>query len=79
LLPTRRLVVDELEVLMTEAKRKGGWLARRREKRRRERERSGDSPEKATESKKSGDANGDPDVTGAMARTGTTGFLGGGF
>jgi hypothetical protein len=64
---------------MTEAKRTGGWLARRREQRRLKRARSGDSPEKAAERKKPTDPNGDPDVTGAMARTGTTGFLGGGF
>lgn len=62
---------------MSDDKRKDGWLARRRDKKRLKRERTGDSPEKAAEGKKPGDA--DPDVTGAMARTGTTGFLSGGF
>ena len=59
---------------MAEEKRTAGWLAKRREKRRLKREHTGDSPEKAAEGKKSGD----PDVTGAMARTVTTGFLAGG-
>ena len=49
------------------------WTAARREKRRRKRELSGDSPEKAKEAKKSGD----PTVTDAMARTATTGFVAG--
>lgn len=59
---------------MTEDKRTDGWLAKQREKKRLKRERTGDSPQKAAERKKPSD----PDVTGAMARTGTTGFLGGG-
>jgi hypothetical protein len=63
---------------MGDAKRKDSWLARRREKKRRKRDRTGDSPERSAEGKKAADG-ADPDVTGAMARTGTTGFLGGGF
>ena len=46
------------------------WLAERSEKRERKRELSGDSPEKANEAKA-----GTPNVTDAMARTATTGFL----
>ena len=51
-----------------------GWLARRREKRRRMREREGDSPQKLSERKKPGD----PSVKDAIARTGETGFFSGG-
>jgi hypothetical protein len=59
---------------LPEDKRADSWLEKRREKKRLKRERTGDSPQKAREGKRSKD----PDVTGAMAHTGTTGFLGGG-
>jgi hypothetical protein len=52
------------------------WVARRRERRRLKRERTGDSPEKLAErSRPAPDAN----PTDAMARTATVGFLGGWF
>jgi hypothetical protein len=60
---------------MAEEKGKAGFLAKRREKQRVKRERTGDTPQKAAERKKPGDRS----VTDAMARTGETGFLIGGF
>jgi hypothetical protein len=59
---------------MAEEKSPGGWLARRREKRRLMRERRGDTPQKLSERKKPGD----PSVKDAIARTGETGFFSGG-
>ena len=56
---------------MREEKRTAGRLARRRDKRRLKRERTGDSPEKVAEGKKPGE----PNVTDAMARSATTQFL----
>ena len=47
------------------------WLAGQREKKRRERELTGDSAEKAKEPTRSSA----PNTTDAMARTATTGFL----
>jgi hypothetical protein len=61
---------------MAEEKRPGGWLAKRREKRRLMRERTGDTPQKRSERKKPG---GDPNVKDAIARTGETGFFSGGI
>jgi hypothetical protein len=61
---------------MAESKREDGWLARRREKQRLKRERTGDSPQKQTERKKPG---GDSNTKDAIARAGETGFLSGGF
>ena len=61
---------------MAEEKRTAGWLARRREKQRLRRERTGDSPQKLAERKKPG---GEASVKDAVARTGETGFLSGGF
>ena len=60
---------------MADDKRETGWLARRREKRRHKRERTGDTPQKTAERRKPHDA----DVKDAMTRTGETGFLSGGF
>ena len=61
---------------MPEEKRTAGWLARRREKRRLKRERTGDSPERVAERKTgSTDAFAPSDVTDAMARSATTQFL----
>jgi hypothetical protein len=60
---------------MADEKRTTGWLAKRREKRRLKRERTGDTPEKTAERNKPTD----PDVKGAMERAGATGFLSGGF
>ena len=60
---------------MSGEKRAAGVVARRREKRRLKRERTGDSPQKAAEREKPGD----PDVKDAIARTGEREFLTGGF
>jgi hypothetical protein len=60
---------------MADKKRAADLLARRREKRRLKRERTGDSPQKATEREKPGD----PEVKDAIARTGERGFLSGGI
>jgi hypothetical protein len=51
---------------MTDENRAGRFVARRREKRRLKRERTGDSPQKAAERRRPGD----PDVKGAISRTG---------
>jgi hypothetical protein len=61
---------------MTEDKRDERWLARRREKQRLKRERTADTPQKTAERKKPDAA---ADVKDAIARTGETGFLTGGF
>jgi len=53
--------------------KKGRWLARRREKRRLERQRTGDTPEKLAEHH----ARRERDVTDAIARAGEIGFIGG--
>jgi hypothetical protein len=55
---------------------KNGWLARRRDRRRLRRERTGDTPQKRAER---GRAVAPRSSTDAMARTGTVGFLSGGF
>jgi hypothetical protein len=60
---------------MADKRRATGWLARRREKRQLKRERTGDTPQKAAERKKSAD----PEVKDAIAGAGERGFLTGGF
>jgi hypothetical protein len=60
-----------------EPDRKENRREKRREKKRAERERTGDSPEKAAERKRPGEPEGD--VAGAMWHTGTAGYLSGGF
>jgi len=54
-----------------------GWLAKRREKQRLKRERTGDSPQKQVERPKSGGD--DQSVKDVADRVGTTGFIAGGF
>jgi hypothetical protein len=61
---------------MHEIKLHAGWLARRREKRRLDRERAGDTPERLAERRHR--RRREPDVKDAMARTGEMGFLTGG-
>ena len=60
------------------SQQQAGWRDKRREKKRVKRERTGDSPEKRSEHQKPTHG-ADDDVAGAMWKTGTTGFLGGGF
>ena len=60
---------------MGEEKPKQGRLARRRERNRLKRERTGDSPEKAAEGRKPGDAT----VKDAANQAGLGGFVSGGF
>ena len=61
---------------MPDEKRTASWLARRREKRRLKRGRTGDSPERAAERKAgSTGAVAPSDVTDAMARSATTQFI----
>ncbi len=54
------------------------WLARRREQRALQRERTGDTPQKLAERRKPS-MGGEGSPTDAMVRTGTVGFLGGSF
>ena len=61
-----------------QAPAKAGWREKRRAKQRRKRERTGDSPQKRSEHNQH-TPGADEDVAGAMWKTGTTGFLGGGF
>jgi hypothetical protein len=54
---------------------KTSWLTRRRQKRRLERERTGDTPEKLAERHRRRER----DVSDAIARTGEIGFISGAF
>jgi hypothetical protein len=59
---------------MSDEQRKSGWLARRRERQRVKRERTGDTPEKRAERSRGTE----PTVKDAANRVGLGGFLAGG-
>ena len=63
--------INDWRLTVAEKRQVFVWVAGQREKRRRKRELSGDSPEKAKEPRRSSA----PNTTDAMARTATTGFL----